>query len=45
MDMVAILGETVGLPEDLTIMHASIHEDIMSIDFGRDTTTSVHTTK
>ena len=26
MDMVAVLGEAVGLPKDLTAMHVSIHE-------------------
>ena len=27
IDMVASLGDTLGLPKDLTIMHVSIHKD------------------
>ena len=46
MDMIAFLGEAVGLPEDLTTMHVSSHEDnAESIDFGTDITTSGYTLK
>ena len=45
MDMVAFLGEAVGLPKDLTTMHLSILEDNAIILILAEINTSVHTLK
>ena len=40
-DMFTFLDDAIGLPKYPTTMHSCIHEDNWSIDFGRDSITSV----